>query len=150
AVSPANRVGGDPLVLPEVEGQVVLHASISPDRVRKLKEELAALKKEEQEGREAVRKAIAEGKDPSGLFTLTDALRIFWRSGAIEGELERVSDTGQALPLAMGTLDHSEVIDAPLLERGDVARPGERVPRGFPAALHLPEMPAIPKDQSGR
>ena len=29
-VSPANRVGGDPLVLPRGAGQPILHASITP------------------------------------------------------------------------------------------------------------------------
>ena len=32
-VSPANRVGGDPLVLPRGAGQLILHPSISPEQV---------------------------------------------------------------------------------------------------------------------
>lgn len=130
-VSPANRVGGDPLVLPRGAGQPVFHASISPQRVTALKAELAALRKE---------KAL----------TLTDALRIFWRSGGIEGELEKVDETGQALPLAMGVLDREQQADAPLLERGDVGRPGKPVPRGFPRVVQIAAASKVPPDHSGR
>ena len=83
--------------------QPIFHKSITAKRVQTLQEELTALKKESEEGRAAVLKAVAEGKSPEGIFTLRDALRIFWRSGAIEGQLEKVGDDGRALPLAMGT-----------------------------------------------
>jgi hypothetical protein len=131
AVSPANRAGGDPLPLPSVEGQQIFHQSIPAERVEKLKEELKALKAEKPQ-------------------TITDALRVFWRSGAIEGELERVSDSGEALPLAVGVLDRETIADAPLLERGEVGRPGRPVRRDFPQAIEVGEEIAIPKDQSGR
>jgi len=149
AVSPANRVGGDPLLLPDIEGQAVLHKGIPAKRVEKLKADLAALKAEEKEGRAAVRRAIAAGKSPAGIFTLRDALRIFWRSGAIEGQLEKVSETGEPLPLAMGVLERGRVIDVPLLERGEIGRPGKPVPRGFPEVVPLDSSPPPPA-QSGR
>ena len=44
-VSPANRVGGDPLVLPRGANQPIYHPPIPAERVAKLKAELAALKK---------------------------------------------------------------------------------------------------------
>ncbi|MEX2117968.1 MAG: PSD1 and planctomycete cytochrome C domain-containing protein [Pirellulales bacterium] len=149
-VSPANRVGGDPLVLPRGAGQPIFHASIPPERVAGLKAELAALQKEEAEGMAAVAKALQTGEDPEKFFTLRDALRIFWRSGGIEGELEKVDDSGQALPLAMGVLDGERNVDAPLLERGEIGRPGKTVPRGFPRVVEIAEAPRIPSDQSGR
>lgn len=108
------------------------------------------MKMEEEEKRAAMWKAIAAGEDPSGIFTLTDALRIFWRTGAIDGQLEKVDDEGNAIPLAMGVLDRDEMIDAPLLDRGEVAKPGEPVPRGFPRVIALEDAPAIPEGQSGR
>lgn len=149
AVSPANRIGGDPLVLPKGAGQPILHASIPAKEVKKLKEELAALQQEQREKMASVQKAIAEGKDPGDLFTLRDALRIFWRSGAIEGELERVDDQGNALPLAMGVLEAEQVRDTHFLHRGEVNKPGDTVPRGFPKALNIPTE-SIPEGQSGR
>ncbi len=150
AVSPANRVAGDPLVLPRLEELPIFHPSIPAKQVEQLKTDLAALKAEEKQKREAVFKAIAEGKDPSDLFTITDALRIFWRSGGIEGQLEKVDETGKALPLAMGTLDREQPLNVPLLKRGDISQPGERVPRGFPEILALEEDFEISPGQSGR
>lgn len=150
AVSPANRVAGDPLVLPRLEELPILHPSIPQKQVEQLKADLAALKAEEKEKRAAVFKAIAEGKDPSGLFTITDALRIFWRSGGIEGQLEKVDDQGKALPLAMGTLDREQAINVPLLKRGDISQPGERINRGLPEILALGEDYGISEGQSGR
>src|SRR5262249_42753866 len=150
AVSPANRVGGDPLVLPRGAGLPILHASIPPKRVAELKAQLAALKKEEQDGRAAVKKALETGGDPEKFFTLRDALRTFWVSGGIEGQLEKVDESGKALPLTMGVLDRGSVIDAPLLERGEVGRPGKPVPRGFPRVVALEDFPHVPSDQSGR
>ena len=150
AVSPANRVGGDPLPLPRIDQLRVYHESIPAEQVARLKEEKAALRKEEEEKRSAMWKAILAGEDASDIFTLQDALRIFWRTGAIDGQLEKVDDAGQPLPLAMGVLDRDEMIDAPLFERGDIAKPGEPVTRGFPRIIALEDSPEIPGDRSGR
>ncbi|AGA31618.1 PSD1 and planctomycete cytochrome C domain-containing protein [Singulisphaera acidiphila] len=131
AISPSNQVGGDPLVLPRGAGQPILHASITPEKVASLKQELATLKKEK-------------------VTTLSDALRIFWRSGGIEGELEKVDDKGQALPLAMGATDRETIGDKPLLERGEIGRPGKPVPRGFPRVVAIADAGSISSHQSGR
>jgi hypothetical protein len=150
AVSPSNRLAGDPLVLPRGAGQPIFHPSIPAKRVQELKDQLAALKKESEEGMRAVMKAAVEGKDTEGIFTLRDALRIFWTSGGIEGQLEKVDDEGRALPLAMGALDAEKIIDAPLLERGEIAKPGKPVPRAFPRVIDLPDASTVPDDRSGR
>ncbi|MBC8356327.1 MAG: PSD1 domain-containing protein, partial [Planctomycetes bacterium] len=121
AVSPSNRVGGDPLVLPKSATTPILHKSIPKERVEKLKEERKAL-----QGLRAEKGAE---------FTLRDALRVFWRTGAIDGQLEKVDAEGRALPLAMGVLESEKIGDAPLLGRGEVNRVGDRVPRGFPDAI---------------
>jgi hypothetical protein len=150
AVSPANRVGGDPLILPQVAGLKVFHPSLTPEKVAELKSQLSALQNEQQEKTAAMWKAISAGEDASEIFTLRDALRIFWQSGGIEGQLEKVDESGKALPLAMGVLDRDTMIDAPLLDRGEITRPGRTVPRGFPSAILVEEAPAIPAGQSGR
>lgn len=149
-VSPANRIGGDPLLLPQFDGQQIFHRSIPAKQVKKLNDDLAALQKEERDGRAAVLKAIKEGRDASNIFTLTDALRIFWRSGAIRGQLEKVDAQGNALPLAMGVLDREKPVDAPLLVRGEISRPGDPVPRRFPRVFELASVPQIPEGRSGR
>ena len=139
AVSPANRVGGDPLVLPVLNSTQILHRGITAKKLRELKSQRAMLEKERRE----------KGKS----LTLRDALRILWRMGAIEGQLEKVDERGRPLPLAMGVLDHNSIGDAPLLLRGDVRKVAHPVPRAFPGAISLGDhakMPSIPADQSGR
>lgn len=42
------------------------------------------------------------------------------------------------------------IADSPLFARGEMNEPGERVPRGFPAALFTSTVPAIPPTTSGR
>jgi hypothetical protein len=149
AVSPANRIGGDPLRLPEVEGQKVLHPSLPKKKVDELQQQLAALRAEKAE-MDAAQRAVFSGKKPKTTFTLTDALRVFWQSGGIEGQLEKVSETGEALPLAMGVLDQDQVRNARLLERGDINTPADEVPRGLPQTFATDGSPAMPKDHSGR
>lgn len=136
AVSPANRNGGDPLVLPRLPTTPVLHRSISAAEVEKLKAERAGLQRERFE--------------KGAAFTLRDALRVLWRTGAIDGQLEKVDSAGKALPLAMGVLEQNEMVEARLLTRGDIHRTGDTVARGFPSAIRLSDKAEIPEDQSGR
>ncbi|MBC7821742.1 MAG: DUF1553 domain-containing protein, partial [Planctomycetaceae bacterium] len=150
AVSPSNRIGGDPLVLPRGANAPILHPSIGKPRVEQLKTQLASLKKEQKDGMAAAMKAAAKGEDTEKVFTLRDALRIFWTSGGIEGQLEKVDESGQALPLAMGVLDRQRIINSPLLERGEINRPGQRIPRGFPRVFEVSDSPRMPSRQSGR
>ena len=131
AVSPTNRTAGDPLPLPRNVGLSIFHPSIKPAKVAELKSQLAKLRAE----------------NPTDL---RDALRVFWTSGGIEGQLEKVDDSGQALPLAMGVLDSETIADSPLLERGEVTRLGKTIPRAFPSCIELSNVPAIPSDHSGR
>jgi hypothetical protein len=46
--------------------------------------------------------------------------------------------------------EFSKINDAPLYARGDVDKPGERVPRAFPAVLSLGKSASIPSGTSGR
>jgi hypothetical protein len=150
SVAPENQIGGDLLSLPKTVGQQIPNKSMPAKQVIRLKAELAALKKEETEGRAAARKAFAEGKDPGKFFSLQTALRILWRTGAIEGKLKTVDEDGRALALAMGVSDRDKVFDVPLLERGEINRAGKTVPRGFPSVISIEHSPQIPKQQSGR
>ncbi len=149
AVSPANRIGGDPLLLPKIEGQKILHPSLPVQRVEALKAQLAKLRAEKAEMDEAL-KAVFSGKKPAKTFTLQDALRNFWQTGGAEGELEKVSDTGEALALTMGVLEAEKVVSAPLLERGDINKPGKIIPRAIPQVLRIDEQLEMPEEQSGR
>lgn len=148
AVSPSNRIGGDPLRLPELKNQVVLHASISQKKVDELRRELETLQAEKAEMDAALGAALF-GKKPARVFTIQEALRNFWAMGRVEGELEKVSSTGRALPLTMGVQDGDAIGDAPLSERGDIAKPREKIPRRFPEVFQA-NQPLIPDGQSGR
>lgn len=150
AVSPSNRIGGDPLVLPRGAKAPILHPGIGKQRVEQLKTQLASLKKEQQDRMAAAMKARLSGGDAEKEFSIRDALRIFWTSGGIEGQLEKVDESGEALPLAMGVMDLSRIINSPLYERGEISKPGQRIPRGFPRVISLAEPPRIPFRQSGR
>ncbi len=149
-VSPANRMGGDPLLLPKIEGQPILQKSIPAKRVGELQTQLAALKKEQEDGMEAAAKAMKEGRDASEIFTLRDALRIFWSSGGIEGQLEQVDEKGNALPLTMGVLEAPKMVDASLLERGDITQPTQPVARRLPQPIPTATQFTIDAKQSGR
>ncbi len=135
AVSPSNRVGGDPLVLPRLATTPVLHRSIPRSKVDRLKAERQKLQNEK--------------RDRKSSLTLRDALRIFWRTGAIDGQLEKVDGDGNALPLTMGVLEGEEIRDAPLLSRGDIHHPGELVRRGFPGVVRINGI-TIQDSESGR
>jgi hypothetical protein len=149
-VTPTNRVAGDPLPLPLGANHPVLHTSIKAAQVAKLKTQLTALRQEEKDRKAAAMKAVLSGEDPEKHYTITDALRIFWSSGDIEGQLEKVDEQGNAIPLAMGALDAEKIADAPVLERGDVKKRGELIPRGFPRVIQFSDEFAIDADQSGR
>jgi hypothetical protein len=149
-VTPVNRMAGDPLPLPRGANQPVLHKGIPKARVVQLKQQMEALKKEQSDGMAALMQAMAKGDDPEKVFTLRDALRIFWSLGAVEGQLEKVDDDGEPLPLAMGVLEAKKISDAPLLERGDVKKPGAVVPRALPRVFEISAEFPIGKEQSGR
>ena len=150
AVSPSNRIGGDPLVLPRGADAPILHPSIGKQRVEQLKTQLASLKKEQQDRMAAAMKARKSGGDAEKEYSIRDALRIFWTTGGIEGQLEKVDESGQALPLAMGVMDRQRIINSPLLERGEINKPGRPVPRRFPAVIEISDAAKIPARQSGR
>ena len=42
------------------------------------------------------------------------------------------------------------ITDSPLYTRGDVDKPGDKVPRGFVSVLSTGDAPAIPQGASGR
>lgn len=145
-----NNNHGHLIRLPALPGQVIPGRSLPPVRVKQLKEQLAKLKADEKEQNDYIAKAKAEGRDISGEFhkLLSNALRILWTRGGVEGQLEAVDDEGHALPLCMGVQDAAKIIDSPVFERGEIAHPGKVVPRGFPQVFQLPSSP--PTTQSGR
>lgn len=146
--SPANNRGGEPMVLPRVEGQQIFHKSVKPAKFAELKSQYAELEAERTEI-EASRGAMMMDGTPTKRFTLREVLANRWRLGSVTGKLVTLDENGTALPLAMGVLD-SDVVDVPLLVRGEIDREGKVVPRAFPQAIETVDTFSIPTDQSGR
>jgi hypothetical protein len=145
-----NNNHGHLIRLPQLLGQMIPNKTLSAERVRQLKADLAKLNADEKAQNEYIAKAKAEGRDISGEFNkiLTNAIRILWTRGGVEGQLETVDDSGCALPLCMGAQDAKRISDSPLYDRGELAHPVKTVPRGFPAVIEVKN--SVPKQQSGR
>ena len=100
--------------------------------------------------RRARRRAAPEQDEATGRSADVESGQPVLDGGDVSHELATVDEEGKAIPLAMGTLDRNRVIDAPLLARGEIARPGDLVPRGFPKAVQVSLELPIPSEQSGR
>jgi hypothetical protein len=145
-----NNNDGDLIRLPDLPGQLIPNRSLTPGRVKQLKEDLAKLDREEKEAQEYAMKAKIEGRDISGEFfkMLQTAIRIYWSRGGIDGALETVDEKGRALPLCMGAQDAKRIADSQLYDRGEIAHPVKAVPRGFPRVIAVAGQ--VPQKQSGR
>lgn len=144
-----NGNHGHLIRLPELPGQTIVGKSLPEARVRQLQAELAKLNADDKEQQAYIAKAQAEKRDIGGEFhkLLTNALRILWTRGGVEGALEAVDEKGRALPLCMGVKD-AKIVDSPVFERGELAQPRDVIPRRFPKLFSI-EM-SVPKHQSGR
>jgi len=145
-----NNNHGHLIRLPNLPGQVIPNRPMTADRVKQLKNDLANLNTEEIAQKAYVAKAKAEGRDISGEYhkILTNAIRILWTRGGIEGRLETVDDAGHALPLCMGVQDARHISDSRLYERGELAHPAKAMPRGFPRVIEVKGR--VPPLHSGR
>ncbi|HCS51137.1 PSD1 and planctomycete cytochrome C domain-containing protein [Rubinisphaera sp.] len=148
-VSPASQQGGELLPLPRLPDEVILHKGVPEKKVSEMKEQLADLRAEAAEMKEA-QIALFSGKKPKKVFTLRDALANIWRTGPLVGKLQTIDEQGEPIPIAMGVLDSDKMIESPVYSRGDVNRPGETVPRAFPRAIAVSDSIAVPPDESGR
>lgn len=144
-----NSNHGRLIGLPELPGQSIVGKSIPEARVKQLQADLAKLNADEKEQNDYIAKAKAENRDISGEFhkLLTNALRILWTRGGVEGALDTVDEKGRARALCMGVKD-AKIVDSPLFERGELAQPRDVIPRRFPK-LFGSDL-SLPKNQSGR
>jgi len=150
-VDSENNNPGDLIRLPDLPGQLVSYDPMPGKRVEKLEEELAALKREDEERKARIAEARAEGRDLREEYDemLKNALRIYWRSGGIRGKLATVDDEGNPLPLCMGVREAEAMADSPVYERGELGQAGASVPRGVPALFGMDPMRPGP-GESGR
>ncbi len=148
-VSPASQQGGELMPLPRLPDEVVLHDGVPEKKVAEMQEQLAGLRAEAAEMKEA-QMALFSGKEPKKVFTLRDALANIWRTGPLVGKLQTIDKQGEPIPIAMGVLDSEKMIESPVYSRGDVNRPGETVSRALPRAIAVSESISVPPDESGR
>lgn len=148
-VSPASRQGGKLIALPRLPDEVILHDGVPEKRVVKMHKQLAGLRAEAAEMKEA-QMALFSGKKPKKIFTLRDALANIWRTGPLVGKLQTIDEQGKPIPIAMGVLDSDKMSESPVYSRGDVTRPGETVSRAFPHAISVSESISVPQNKSGR
>ena len=137
--------------LPKLPGQLIPNKPLSPSKVEQLRADKNKLDAEQTAQEAYIKKAQKESRDISseGFKLLSNAIRILWTRGGIDGQLMTVDDEGKALPLCMGVEDAAHIQEAQLLNRGEIAQPVKAVPRGFPAVFELPVSAPGPL-QSGR
>jgi hypothetical protein len=175
AQSVQNRRGSDLIELPTGADLPTLGKTLSSDERARKEERLAALRKEQEEFRRERFSAGRNAAPPNNLRPLVVLTQI----GELEQELKSFSGDGQSKALAMGVQDRPAegqgffgfrrpfqgqqgpgrflnrpafpvITDSPLFARGDVDKPGEKVPRGVLAMLDAGPAPAMPPKSSGR
>jgi hypothetical protein len=173
-----NRHPAKLLELPASANVPVIARPLSSEERARKEQQLAALKKERDElfaERMAMRRAgKAENNDQQRNLR---ALVLIGQVGALEVELDSYTSAGQPKLLAMGVQDRpassstggfgggfrealrgrfpggnvfTTITDSPLFARGEVDKPGEKVPRGFVQVLSPAEAPQIAASTSGR
>jgi hypothetical protein len=110
---------------------------------------LIATAKERIESELAEAADAAGSRDAQAMFRLRqqrDTVRV------LDTILERFDASGRPTDInrvAMGIVEGDRTVDAPLLIRGEIDKPDDRVPRGFPQVLATESTPSI-EEGSGR
>ena len=171
------RHGTELIELPKESGLPIVTKALSPAERQTQLAELEALKKERNAFiAERLGKKEA-GAMPNGQDQLR-RLFVISRIGQLETSLQGFDDSGMAKCLCMGVQDQPaerqrgdglgdfvkrrlqerfvrpaqflQIADSALYARGDVDKPGEKVPRGFVSVLSKGDVPAIKQGTSGR
>ncbi len=91
--------------------------------------------------REALDKQIADRREEltkarkEGGFAAMGAVRIQVQLGLLESRANMYEKDGTPRVVAMGARERSRVADSPVLGRGEIDKPGELAPRGFPQVM---------------
>ncbi|MCE9610933.1 MAG: PSD1 and planctomycete cytochrome C domain-containing protein [Chthoniobacter sp.] len=172
-----NRHPTKPIELPAGAGLPKLAVTLPAEERARKETQLAALKTERDDlvaERLKARRAGTQDTAQNG----ARALRLIAQVGELEAELAAFDTSGQLKALAMGVVDRpaagtaagfggtlregirsqifgrasafGTITDSPVFARGEPDKPGQKVPRGFIAALSPGAAPAIPAQTSGR
>ncbi len=145
---PGNRRTSSLIRLPE--------AAEVPDGPTMPPERRALIDQGQRRVAEEAKKAEAEAKAGGGKPDTQKLFRARQQQAQAEvvaSILERFDADGKPTKenrLTMGMLESQRMVDAPLLQRGEVDKAGQRVERGFVQVLCPGEPPSIGRDESGR
>ncbi|MBL9147212.1 MAG: PSD1 domain-containing protein [Phycisphaerae bacterium] len=144
--SPGNRRASSLIALPD-EADVVAGPTMS-QQVRTLiergQERLTA------EADEAMKAAEGKPREQVNNFRIAQQRA---QVRTLESILERFDENGRPTienRVTMGALDGQKILEAPILQRGEIDKPLERVPRGFVQVISGEASPSMPSDASGR
>ncbi len=164
-----GRNSGELLLLPDEEVVSYLKPQ-KREEIKRKKERLEDLREEQREAFVERLRSRREGGNDVGI----NLLRIANQIATLEAELKNYNSDGSVKALAMGVRDKpatrsglgaalargrparvrnagfETVADSPLFIRGEVDRPGEKIPRSIPAILPGMEAIEIPRNTSGR
>ncbi len=174
-----NRHPAKLIELPTSSGLPVIARTLPPEERARKEQQLATLKKERDEmlaERAALRRAGQA--NPDDVKKQIRNLALIGMVGGLEAELDSFDSAGRPKILAMGAQDrpaasassssfgglfgeamrgryfagspYTTITDSPLFARGEVDKPGEKVPRGFVEVLSPAEAPKIAANTSGR
>ncbi len=140
-----NRRTTELLLLP-VEDQVPIK-TYSPQEIAGIKERLAKAEEELTAARTAeFREQMTGAKGNNNLFNL---IRLRSQIGTLQSLLNGLDANGRTKTFAMGVQDKDVPADVPVLVRGELSKPAQKVPRGVLQVIQ-PSAPTIPSDASGR
>ncbi|RFC44018.1 MAG: Protein of unknown function DUF1553/DUF1549/Planctomycete cytochrome C [Verrucomicrobia bacterium] len=143
--SVGNRRATEALLLPISDAVPI--KSYSAQEVDGMKQRLAAMETQFAEARAAeVRQRLTGEK---GANNLGNIIRLRSQIDLIGSTLKGIDEQGRAKTFAVGVQDRNLPVDVPVLVRGDLEKPAQKVPRGVPQVIQ-PSAPAIPSGTSGR
>jgi hypothetical protein len=130
------------LELPKVDSVV--------DGNKRTPEEFARLKTQLEDAKKALTTAQEEQRNATN--AINGFLRVAFARAQVDTLTKQVGyydAEGNSKKMAMGVVEGFRIADTAVLERGDVAKPGEVARRGFPQVLRTGKEPAIARG-SGR
>ncbi|MFO0827241.1 MAG: PSD1 and planctomycete cytochrome C domain-containing protein [Phycisphaerales bacterium] len=149
--SPGNRHSATLIALPK-DAQVSEGPPMPPLRRSLIAKAKDRLSEESMAAEEAVEMAKKDGapKDDTKNFK---AQQTKAQTRTLETILERFDENGQPTEenrVTMGMLDGQRIVEASVLQRGEVDKPGDRVPRGVVQVVAGDWVSSMPSDGSGR
>ncbi len=138
-----NRNSGNLLRLP-IDDPSDFEQRLSPEKVAELKSELDSVVQEIAESRRSRRM-----NDAANPQSINNIIRLTVKAEMLSAIVGSIDEEGNPISYCMGVQPVDRMQTVRVLERGEIDRPGQVVPRGFPAVLQS-NPTVVPNDSSGR